>query len=136
VVGLVTIHSAYRCLVGRPGAQLAGALDSSVSIAILLSLTQEYALLAGSFNEFVEPHRLLTRLEMIMTQRFEHCRLIGGRITYLGRDGLFEDKIDRKGNEFRAWDYLEKRGWELVSVVSDAEGQHVAYFKRPRNENV
>ena len=66
-----------------------------------------------------------------MAQRFEHCRLVGTRITYLGRDGIFEDKRDQVPGEFRAWDYLEKDGWELVSVVVGAEGQQVAYFKRP-----
>ena len=64
-------------------------------------------------------------------QRFEHCRLAGTRVTYLGRDGLFEDRKDRRAGEFRVWDYLEKEGWELVSVVADEEGQHVFYFKRP-----
>lgn len=66
-----------------------------------------------------------------MAQRFEHCRLIGGRIMYLGRDGIFEDKVDQTWNEYTAWDYLEKQGWELVSVVADQDGRHVAYFKRP-----
>ncbi len=66
-----------------------------------------------------------------MAQRFEHCKLVGTRIIYLGRDGVFEDKYDRTGGEFRAWDRLEKEGWELVAVVTDANGQHVAYFKRP-----
>lgn len=66
-----------------------------------------------------------------MAQRFEHCVLIDSRITYLGRAGAFEDKRDRALNEFRAWDYLEKEGWELVTVVVDENGQQVAYFKRP-----
>jgi len=66
-----------------------------------------------------------------MAHRFEHCRLIGARITYLGRAGIFEDKRDQTWNEFSAWDHLEKEGWELVSVVANKDGQHVAYFKRP-----
>jgi hypothetical protein len=66
-----------------------------------------------------------------MPQRFEHCRLTGTKITYLGRAGLFEDKSDQTGNEFRAWDHLEKEGWELVAVVADKNGQPTAYFKRP-----
>jgi hypothetical protein len=66
-----------------------------------------------------------------MAQRFEHCRLIGNKIVYLGRTGLFEDKGDQTGNEFKAWDYLEKEGWELVTVVTDKDGLPVAYFKRP-----
>jgi hypothetical protein len=66
-----------------------------------------------------------------MTQQFEHCRLIGADIIYLGRDKAFENKRDKAWNEFRAWDLLEKEGWELVSVVANADGQHAAYFKRP-----
>ncbi|MBN1581906.1 MAG: hypothetical protein JXA89_14470 [Anaerolineae bacterium] len=65
-----------------------------------------------------------------MPQHVEHCRLIGAEITYLGRDKVFENKRDKPWNEFRAWDLLEKEGWELVSVVANADGQHVAYFKR------
>lgn len=63
-------------------------------------------------------------------QRFEHCKLEGTRIIYLGRAGVLEDKRDRPLNPFWAWDYLEKEGWELVTVVIEA-GEHVAYFKRP-----
>ncbi|HLF25136.1 MAG TPA: hypothetical protein VJG32_02270 [Anaerolineae bacterium] len=66
-----------------------------------------------------------------MAQRFEHCRLAENKIAYLGRTGLFEDKGDSTRGEANAWDHLEKDGWELVSVVADKSGQHVAYFKRP-----
>ena len=66
-----------------------------------------------------------------MAQRFEHCQLVENKITYLGRDTVFENKRDRTRTPFNAWDYVEKQGWELVSVVSDETGQHVAYFKRP-----
>lgn len=66
-----------------------------------------------------------------MAQRFEHCRLAGVQITYLGRDGVLENRRDKAWNEFRAWDYLEKEGWELVSVITNPEGRPVAYFKRP-----
>ena len=65
-----------------------------------------------------------------MAQRFEHCRLANNQIVYLGRAGMLEDKKDSAGNEFKAWDQLEKDGWELVSVVANKEG-HIAYFKRP-----
>ncbi|GEM_PF-747732 len=65
-----------------------------------------------------------------MAQRFEHCKLVGTRIIYLGRDGLFEDKADRTGSDFQAWDHLEKQGWELVAVVNEKSGP-AAYFKRP-----
>jgi len=66
-----------------------------------------------------------------VSQRFEHCRLIGTRITYLGRAGMLEDKRDRTLSKVGAWDYLEKAGWELVTVVIDEDGQHVAYLRRP-----
>ena len=70
-----------------------------------------------------------------MTQRFEHCRMEGTRIIYLGRTGMFEDKDDKTGTEAQAWDWLEKEGWELVSVVTDKDGHPVAYFKRPVGKN-
>ena len=66
-----------------------------------------------------------------MAQRFEHCRVEGTRVTYLGRAGLFEDKRDQALSEFAVWDRLENQGWELVTVVVDRDGQHVAYLKRP-----
>ncbi len=66
-----------------------------------------------------------------MNQRFEHCRLTGSRIVYLGRDGLFEDRSDRTGSEFAAWDFLEKEGWELVTATIDKNGATTFYFKRP-----
>ncbi len=66
-----------------------------------------------------------------MNQRFEHCKLHGSRITYLGRDGLFEDRIDHAGSDFAAWDFLEKEGWELVAATTDKTGEASFYFKRP-----
>ncbi len=47
-----------------------------------------------------------------------------------GARGVFEDKGDRSASEAAAWDKLEKDGWELVSVVADAEGKLVPFFKR------
>jgi hypothetical protein len=70
-----------------------------------------------------------------MAQRFDHCRLIGSQITYLGRDGLFESRRDMSWNEFSAWDLLEKEGWELVTVIVNEDGHEVAYFKRPAQTN-
>jgi len=66
-----------------------------------------------------------------MAQRFEHCKLVGTRILYLGRTGLLEDKGDTTGHEAQAWDWLEKEGWELVSVIINNDGKTEAYFKRP-----
>jgi hypothetical protein len=65
-----------------------------------------------------------------MAQLFEHCKLVGTQIVYLGRVGVFEDKGDRSANEAAAWDKLEKDGWELVTVVTDSDGRLVPYFKR------
>ena len=73
---------------------------------------------------------MTSRVDQSKPPRFEHCKLVGTQIVYLGHDGVFENKKDKAWNEFRAWDYLEKEGWELVSVVMDGE-QQVAYFKRP-----
>jgi hypothetical protein len=66
-----------------------------------------------------------------MAPRFEHCRLEGNKIYYMGRRGLFEDKRDSPISEHAAWDHLEEDGWELVSVVINQDNQPVAYFKRP-----
>jgi len=65
-----------------------------------------------------------------MAQLFEHCKLVGTQIVYLGRVGVFEDKGDRSANEAAAWDKLEKDGWELVTVVTDSDGKLVPFFKR------
>ncbi len=65
-----------------------------------------------------------------MAQLFEHCKLVGTQIVYLGRVGVFEDKGDRSASEAHAWDKLEKDGWELVTVVTDSDGKLVPFFKR------
>lgn len=65
-------------------------------------------------------------------QRFEHCRLKGSEIEYLGRTGVFENREDRTRGSDQAWDRLEKEGWELVAVVVDSDdGKLIHYFKRP-----
>jgi hypothetical protein len=64
-------------------------------------------------------------------QHYEHCRLSGNRIQYLGRVGLFEDRGDQSFTEARAWDFLEQEGWELVSVIMNEDSKPVHYFKRP-----
>ena len=66
-----------------------------------------------------------------MNQRFEHCKLESSRITYLGRKGLFEDKLDKKAGEYAAWDYLENQGWELVTAIQGDKTEPVFFFKRP-----
>ena len=65
-----------------------------------------------------------------MAQQFEHCKLEGTRIRYLGSGGVFEINRAQSTDSFWAWHYLEKEGWELVSVLIEG-GEQVAYFKRP-----
>lgn len=61
-------------------------------------------------------------------QNWEHCELVGKQITYLTK-GLFNK--DSKSTEKGAWKELTDGGWELVSVVADAEGVFHYFFKRP-----
>jgi hypothetical protein len=67
--------------------------------------------------------------------KFEHCRLVGNRIKYLGRTGLLDDKKDTPLSEKRAWNRMERDGWELVSAVTNQEGEIEFYFKRLSEEN-
>jgi len=64
-------------------------------------------------------------------QRWQHCKLEGNRVSFLGAAGVFEDKGDSHLRHRAAWSKLEDEGWELVSVVTDPEGKAVFYFKRP-----
>ena len=64
-------------------------------------------------------------------QKWQHCQLHGNRVRFLGAARLFENKADAHLGERTAWSKLEDEGWELVSVVMDAEGEPVFYFKRP-----
>lgn len=61
-------------------------------------------------------------------QRWEHCELVGKTVTVLGK-GMFRKQF--KLTERGAWDELGDKGWQLVSVVPDAEGELHYYFKRP-----
>ncbi len=65
-------------------------------------------------------------------QEWEHCKLVDGTVTYLGARGLLADKRDRHLSEAKAWDELEKEGWELVAVVIDPEEKFNYFFKRPK----
>ncbi len=67
-------------------------------------------------------------------QRWEHCRLEGNNLHFLGA-GLLENRKDRHLTERGAWDQIYSDGWELVSVVPDPEsGPHTFYFKRPAQD--
>ena len=64
-------------------------------------------------------------------QKWQHCRLQGNRVSFLGAARIFENKADSHLWERTAWSKLEDEGWELVSVVTDPDGEFVFYFKRP-----
>ena len=64
-------------------------------------------------------------------QRWEHCELVGKTVTVLGKGVLAKEfKIRERG----AWHELGDRGWQLVSVVADPEGEFHYFFKRPAEE--
>ena len=64
-------------------------------------------------------------------QKWQHCKLEGNRVRFLGASGLFKDKADTHLSERSAWNKLEDEGWELVSVVPDPDGELIFFFKRP-----
>ena len=66
-----------------------------------------------------------------MMQKWQHCKLRGNRVSFMGAAGMFENKADAHIGERAAWSKLEDEGWELVSVVADPEGEFVCFFKRP-----
>lgn len=61
-------------------------------------------------------------------QKWEHCHLVGGKVTVLGK-GIFHKEW--KLSERSAWNELGEDGWELVSVNLDKEGEWHYFFKRP-----
>ncbi len=63
--------------------------------------------------------------------RWQHCKLEGNRVEFLGAAGIFNNKADAHLGERAAWRRLEEEGWELVSVIANAEGEPVYFFKRP-----
>jgi hypothetical protein len=66
---------------------------------------------------------------------WEYAKFYKGTIFWLAARGLFADKSDAVGSdEAKAWSKLSEDGWELVSVVADADGQFAYFFKRPREE--
>ena len=65
---------------------------------------------------------------------WQHCKLEGNRVSYLGAAGMFENKADAHIGSRSAWSKLEDGGWELVSVVTDPDGELVYFFKRPAPE--
>jgi hypothetical protein len=63
-------------------------------------------------------------------QKWQHCKLEGSRVSYLGAAGVFNNKADSHLGERSAWKKLEEDGWQLVSVITDQDGEPVCYFKR------
>jgi hypothetical protein len=65
-------------------------------------------------------------------QTWEHCKVVGNRLYYLGAS-ILENRMDHKLSDRAAWDYIERERWELVTVVYDPEhNELVHYFKRPK----
>ena len=64
-------------------------------------------------------------------RKWQHCKLEGSRARFLGAAGVFENKADSHLGKRAAWNKLEDDGWELVSVVTNPEGEFVFFFKRP-----
>ena len=64
-------------------------------------------------------------------QKWQHCKLEGSKIHYLGAAGVFDNKADARISHRTAWSKLENEGWELVSAINDSEGNVTFYFKRP-----
>lgn len=64
-------------------------------------------------------------------QNWEHCKLEGSKISYLGAAGVFDNKADSRISHRTAWSKLENEGWELVSIVPGKDEEFVFFFKRP-----
>lgn len=64
-------------------------------------------------------------------QKWQHCKLQGSKVSFLGAAGLFENRGDQHVGERAAWSKLEDEGWELVGVIYVPEEGPVFYFKRP-----
>ncbi len=63
--------------------------------------------------------------------RWQHCKLQKNRVSFLGASGVFENKKDVYVSEEAAFSHLEDNSWELVTVLTDPDGDFVYFFKRP-----
>jgi len=65
-------------------------------------------------------------------KKWQHCKLQGNHITFLGAAGVFENKEDAFLTERAAFSKLEDTGWKLVSVLPDPtrEGEFIYFFRR------
>lgn len=64
-------------------------------------------------------------------QKWQHCKLEGSKIHYLGATGVFDNKADARISHRTAWSKLENEGWELVCAAMGNDGDLVYFFKRP-----
>lgn len=66
-------------------------------------------------------------------QKWQHCKLQGSRVEFLGAAGVFENRADAHLNPQAAFSRLEDDGWKLVSVLPDpqTEGEFIYFFRRP-----
>jgi hypothetical protein len=64
-------------------------------------------------------------------QKWQHCKLEGSKIHYLGAAGVFDNKADSRISQRTAWSMLENEGWELISAVMNNDGEIEYFFKRP-----
>lgn len=66
-------------------------------------------------------------------QKWQHCKLQGSRVTFLGSAGPFENKRDLHLTDRTAFSKLEDEGWELVTVLldPDPDGDFIYFYKRP-----
>jgi len=62
---------------------------------------------------------------------WQHCKLQRNRVEFLGAAGVFENRKDAYPRERTAFSHLEDAGWELVTVLSDPDGDFIYFFKRP-----
>ena len=65
-------------------------------------------------------------------QKWQHCKLQGNRVEYLGAAGVFDNKRYSHLTARAAFSKLENDGWQLVNVQPDPqkEGEWIYFFKR------
>jgi hypothetical protein len=76
-------------------------------------------------------HNITLKQEIAFMQKWEYAEMVGKTVKLLGKR-LFRKEFNL--TERGAWDELGDEGWELVSVVADAQGEFHYFFKRPVEE--
>ena len=65
-------------------------------------------------------------------QRWQHCKLVGNKVSFLGASGVFDNRADAHLSNRTAWSKLEEEGWELVTAIVAPETEELTFFfKRP-----